>query len=311
MPVLSPLEGFGVVRGGLTLGKLAGHWDFSAVAAVGFAFQMVLLAAYGAGVVALRRRGRRWPKARLGAFVAGVASMVVALNSGVGYFDDASFTDHVAQHLIMMSLGPPLLAMGAPVTLALQSLPRGPKKRLLGLLHSPALRLAVLPGVGLSLMVVTMYAYFMTGIYAYSLTHPLFHDATHLWFVAVGCLYWWPVLSPDPLPRHLGLGAKLALLGVGIPFMSFLGIGIMNMARPISPLGTLAGTHAGGSVLWEFGDMFNVVAIVVLFRRWAKAEEREAARVGRPGAAEARRLAMRAERFGSVAQTLDSPGGSR
>lgn len=282
------------------LSVLLSAWQTGALSVLALAVTCLAGAAYLLGTRKLGRRSRRWSAWRTASFLSGLASIIVVVDSGVASYDTSNFTVHVVQHLVLMSLAPPLMALGAPITLALQSLPRAAKKALLGVVHSRGARLAVFPGVGVTLMLGSMYGYFETPLYAYTVTHPLVHDLFHLEFLVVGCLYWWPAVSADPLPARLGFGAKMASLGIGIPFMSFLGIAIMSMRTPIAPVHTLADTHAGGAVLWAFGDMFNIVAMAVLLYRWAQAEEREGARRGRPGTQEQRRLAMRAARFGDA-----------
>jgi len=69
----------------------------------------------------LSARGRRWPRHRTVAFLAGLAAVDLALQSPVATFTGAYFQAHIIQHLLLMVVAPPLLALGAPSTLLLQT----------------------------------------------------------------------------------------------------------------------------------------------------------------------------------------------
>jgi putative copper resistance protein D len=213
--------------------------------------------------------------------MAGIAAILVAIESGLASYDDINFTAHVVQHLLLMNLAPPLLAMSAPITLALQSSRRETTSAILKVLHSPPARLLIHPLVAGGLMVATMYAYFLTPIYRISIEHVWFHYSTHVAFLTVGCLYWWPIVGSDVLPRRWGYGTKLLLLGAAIPWMSFLGVAITEMAKPIAPEHSLTDTHNGGALLWIASELFTLGFVLKVFFDWAAADTRDAARADR------------------------------
>ena len=253
--------------------------DWPVVAAA--AFEAAAIGWYVVSVRRLSRRARRWSAWRTAAFVCGVLVVVVATQSGLAAYDDTNFTAHVAQHLLLMNLAPPLLAMGAPVTLALQASSRSTTTRLLKILHSPPARLLTHPLLAGGLVVTTMYGYFLTPLYRLSIENTWFHYYTHLHFLLAGCLYWWPIVGVDVLPRRWGHGAKLLLLFASIPWSSFLGVAILEMSTPIAPSYTLADTHTGGGLLWAASELFTVIFMLVVFADWAKADLRQAVRYDR------------------------------
>ena len=271
-----------VRAGAVTFHGLLTAWQTDPLALTALTITLSAGVVYLVGMRRLAHvKGRCWPRWRAAVFLAGLAVIVVAVNSGLASYDDTDFAAHVVQHLLLMSAAPPLLALGAPVTLALQAAPRRAKTPLLKILHSPPLRLLHSPGVPVVVLLGTMYGYFLTPLYPYSLVHPLFHDLTHLGFLAAGCVYWWPIVGADPLPGRLGYPARLGLLVPPIPFDAFLGIAIMTMGRPIAPQNSLGDTHAGGAILWGFGELFTFAALAVIFVQWAAADERRQAREDR------------------------------
>ena len=83
---------------------------------------------YLLGVWTLHSRGDRWPVGRTWAFVVGgVGSFYVATQSGLATYDDTLLSAHMVQHMILSMVVPVFLALGAPVTLALRTLPRRPR----------------------------------------------------------------------------------------------------------------------------------------------------------------------------------------
>src|SRR5581483_11549129 len=88
------------------------------------------LALYGAVYLwAAHRTGSRWPIRRTLAFMAGLLSIVIALESGIDSYDDRLLSVHMVQHMILLMLAPLLLLAGQPALLALKALPSARSRR--------------------------------------------------------------------------------------------------------------------------------------------------------------------------------------
>ena len=61
---------------------------------------------------------------RLAAFLCRNLSVWIAIGSPVEAFDDVSLTVHMVQHLLLMSVAPPLILLGAPALPLLRGLPQ-------------------------------------------------------------------------------------------------------------------------------------------------------------------------------------------
>jgi hypothetical protein len=61
---------------------------------------------------------------RLAAFLAGIGSVWIAIGSPLNAFDDVSLTVHMLQHLLLMTIAPALILLGAPALALLQALPQ-------------------------------------------------------------------------------------------------------------------------------------------------------------------------------------------
>src|ERR1700685_4869135 len=83
------------------------------------------IAIYARGWIRLRATFPKLISAwRLAAFVAGVAGIGLAIGSPLEAFDDVSLTVHMVQHLLLMSVSPPLILLGWPALSLLRCLPK-------------------------------------------------------------------------------------------------------------------------------------------------------------------------------------------
>ncbi|HEX4218619.1 MAG TPA: cytochrome c oxidase assembly protein [Acidimicrobiales bacterium] len=257
-------------------------WQTDWLSLVSLGIETAFAVGYVVFVRRLAARGRPWSPWRTISFVAGILTIVIAVQSGVASYDDSVFDIHVIQHLLLMNVAPILLALGAPVTLVLQAGRRTTQQRVLKVLHHPIIEAITNPVVVLVVFSATMVGYFLTPFYQFSLEHPLLHDLTHLHFLIAGCLYWWLVVGIDPSRWRLSYPMKLGFLAVGIPVGTVLGLGLTQSRVSVAPLfHSLADTRAGGATLWIMGEIFTFVAMGIVVLQWMRADVREAARADR------------------------------
>jgi cytochrome c oxidase assembly factor CtaG len=215
---------------------------------------------------------------------------------------------------------PVFLALGAPVTLALRTLPLPWRTRLVALLHSRFAKFFSFPLVTGILFVATPFTLYFSGWYEATLRHPYLHEVTHLHFILIGCLWFWPLLGIDPVPGRLAYPFRMLAIFVTLPFHAILGLTIMGSNDVIAAdwydsLGRTWGSsplvdqHAAGGILWGAGDLVGFLVFVVLGVQWARASKREAER-------EDRRLdrfealeALEAERAGRAAEAAGGAAG--
>jgi putative copper resistance protein D len=257
----------------------------------------LLLAAgfYVLGVRQLSARGVAWPVGRTIAFLGGgIGVLAVALLSGLAAYDDTLFGAHMIQHMLLQMVAPVFLALGAPVTLALRTLPRRERGWLLALLHSRVARVLTFPLIPWVLFVGSAFALYFSPVYGASLDNDLIHEAVHLHFTAVGCLFFWPMVGIDPVPGRVSHPFRMLLLFATLPFHAFLGIAIMSVtpngagliaADHYVPLRGLHGAvfqqQVAGGALWSSGDLVGLLFIGVVLTQWMRASEREAVREDR------------------------------
>ncbi len=246
---------------------------------------LVLLVVMAAGAwylraeSALAARGRRWSGKRTVSFMAGLVAVDLALQSPVATFSMGYFQAHVIQHLLLMVVAPPLLALGAPMTLALQTSSRKGKVRLLRLLNARPFQLLTHPLPVWSLYYFSMFAFFLTFALGFAMNHMWVMDLVNLAFLGASTLFWWPIVGLDPIPHwQMGHGTRIVSLLIGVPIESFLALALLSSTRPAAPMYTVGSTHAGAAILWIGAELFTFLALIPVFVQWVRFEERSSAR---------------------------------
>lgn len=219
------------------------------------------------------------PVWRLGAFMGGLFSLWIAVGSPLQDFDDELLSIHMVQHILLMSVAPPLILLGAPALPFLHGLPQRLVRGLLG----PILRWAPLKGIGRILThpvfcwlaaTVTLIGWHTPRAFELALRSQFFHEVEHASFFITSLLFWWPVVQPWPsvarwprwsMPLYLFLGtvandvvsAFLALYDRVI-YPSYASLPrLFN----ISPLDDQA---FAGALMWVFGTFVYLVPAVAI-----------------------------------------------
>jgi putative membrane protein len=255
-------------------------------------FLLVAGALYGYGVYRLRKRGDHWPPGRTVAFVVGGLGSIAAVTvTGIEAYDDTLLSVHMVQHMVLAMVGPIFLALGAPVTLALRTMQRKPKRTLLAFLHSRYIRVLTFPLVAFGIFIANPFALYFTGLYKVTLENDWLHELTHIHFIVTGCLFFWPLLGLDPLPNRWPYPGRALLMVLSVPFHTVLGLTIMQdkslLAGDYYPSLHLSWANpwsdqvTAGGILWAGGELVSVTMLGILVIQWMRQSEREARRVDR------------------------------
>ena len=265
------------------------------------ALLVVAPALYGHAVARLHRRGKRWSWRRSASFLAGCVATLLALCSPLAVHDEL-FPVHMVQHLLLGMLAPLLLALSAPVTLTLATVSSRVRRRVVRLLHSRCIRVFAFPPVAALIYVGSMWALYLTPLFAQTLRHPLLHEAMHLHYLVAGCLFMWPLVGLDPMPgpRHAMAPRRRAAVHAWLPCR----VGEADLRRlagrrPCEHPSS-AGNLTGAQIMYYGGDLIDLALLVTFFAQWY-------ADGGRLLAREQRRLARRT-RGPSVAPAASSTG---
>ncbi len=294
MGVLLPLSADPTSLPRFTLGSVFTDWGIDPIP---FVVTIWGAGLYLLGVEILRRRGDRWAPGRTVAFVVlGMGSFLFATSSGLGIYDTTLLSVHMVQHMILSMVVPLSLALGAPVTLALRTLPRKPRRWLLVLLHSRVAKALSFPPLAFALYVASPWALYFSPWYDASLNSAFIHEMMHVHLVLVGTLFFWPLMGIDPVPGRVGYPFRVLLTMMTLPFHAFLGVTIMGQTTLIGgehylalregPMGSwlppvLEDQHVAGGILWATGDLIGVLFFAVLFVQWVRSSLKEGEREDR------------------------------
>jgi cytochrome c oxidase assembly factor CtaG len=217
-------------------------------------------------------------------FSLGTIAMAFALSPWIDRLADASFAAHMAQHVALTLIGPPLVLLGAPLLLA-AGVARPATARAFGrVLHRPAVRVAISPAVALLVFVAVLWGAHFSPLYEAALENEWIHVLEHVAFVTSAFLFWVWVLPSGSLPRPVPYAARLLLLFLAIPQGAFLAIALQSARGVLYPhylaaqsvAQALADQRNAGAVMWLGGGTLLFVAFIAVAAEWA-ARERGAA----------------------------------
>ena len=227
------------------------------------------LALYATGVARLRRRGKNWSSRRSASFLAGWATLLIAVCSPLAAHDE-SFPVHMVQHLLIGMLAPLLFALSAPITLALRALGRAHRRPLVRILHSRAARVLAFPPIGALIYAGSLWTLYLTPLFAQTLRYPLLHEALHMHFLLAGCLFMWPLVGLDPVGSRSSIRVRIGvlLLALGshaalakLIYAGWLGGGLAHTL----PAGDI---HLGAQLMYYGGDVIDLALVVTFFAQW-------------------------------------------
>lgn len=147
------------------------------------------------------------PAWRAVSFFFGLFLLWVALGSPLSAFDERLLTVHMIQHLLLMTIAPPLILLGAPLMPMLHGLPRQFVQAIVG----PLFRWPPIQKVGTVLSrpaicwlaaAAALIAWHIPAAFTLALQSETWHVVEHSSFLAAGFLFWWPVVQPWPSPSR-------------------------------------------------------------------------------------------------------------
>lgn len=222
-----------------------------------------------------QKRLRKWPRMRIVFWVSGTIFSASALVGPLAVLSHENFTWHMAGHLLVGMLGPLLLALGAPVTLLLRTLPVRRARQVSRLLRSRLAGFYIHPITASVLNIGGLWLLYTTGLFTAMHQYLWLHVLIHIHVFAAGYLFTVSMLAVDPISRRFSHAYRtivfiLALAGHGI---------LSKFLYAYPPYGVpVEEARAGAMLMYYGGDTVDLVIIVLLFRGWyLSASPREAA----------------------------------
>ena len=258
------------------------RWEFAPAVTAAVAVA-ALLYLWGAWRVRRDHPARPWPGWRTGMFLGGLAVIVIAIQSGIGSYDDVLFWDHMIQHLMLLMIAPPLLVLGQPFTLLLHA-SRNPlhtwSKRVL---RSRVASFLTWPPFGLALYIVTVVGTHLTSLADVIITNQTVHNAEHVLYLVTGYLFFLPLLGREPIRWRIAYPLRLLILVLAMPVDTFTGLvlgyepkGFPSAGpRPPGSPSPVTDAHWGGALMWIGGDAIMLAFMMVVVLLWSLDERAE------------------------------------
>ncbi|ASY13736.1 cytochrome c oxidase caa3 assembly factor [Candidatus Nanopelagicus hibericus] len=258
-----------------------------------------LVALYIKGVIILTKRGDKWPVGRTIAFALGISAVVFATSGGLGLYSHFAFSNHMMAHMVLGMIAPIGIVLGAPITLALRTLPLGRNQQESGirgvfieLLHSKLSKFYTNPVVALAIFDGSLFALYFTPLFGKLMQGHSGHFFMSLHFLLAGFLFFQVLIGIDPLPRKVPHIAKIVVIFAAMSIHAFFSISVMSATTLLDggyfellqrPWATdlLADQKLGGAIGWAMGEVPILLALLATFMQWLKSDKNEAARIDR------------------------------
>ena len=261
---------------------------------------VLAVALYIKGVIILRNRGDAWPVGRTVAFALGISAIDFATSGGLGVYAMYSFEYHMIAHMTLGMIAPIGLVLGAPITLALRTLPQGrtstesgPRAILIALLHSRIGVLFTNPIIALALFDGSLFVLYFTDLFGTLMATHAGHLLMNVHFILAGFLFFMIIIGVDPSPRRIHHLVRIVILFAAMAIHAFFSISLLATTTLIDKgfyssqnipwLGTgiLDDQRAGGSVSWAMGEIPIILALIATFILWMRDDAKETRRIDR------------------------------
>lgn len=260
------------------------------------------VALYIKGVVVLTKRGDKWPVGRTISFALGISVIDFATSGGLGLYAHFAFSYHMIAHMFLGMIAPIGIVLGAPITLALRTLPqgrttteRGVRGSLISALHSRIGRFFTNPLIALAVFDGSLFALYFTSLFGGMMQSHIGHFFMNFHFIMAGTLFFYVVVGIDPNPRKIPHLVKIVILFAAMSIHAFFSVALMSTTTLIDQgyfaslktpwlLDLLADQNKGGAIGWAMGEIPILLALVATFIQWMRDDSREANRIDKNAA---------------------------
>ena len=228
------------------------------------------------------RLSRAFPDAvspwQLGAFMSGLFSLGVALVSPLAALDHHLLSIHMVEHILLMTVAPPLILLGAPVLVLLHGLPQRFVRPASSLFRWPSMqtlgRILTHPVLCWLAAMVALVAWHVPAVFAVALRSHSWHRVEYACFFVTGLLFWWPVVQPWPtvarwprwcIPLYLFLATlPCDALSAFLAFCDRVVYSSYLFAPRVFNLSPLQDQQCAGALMWACATFIYLIPAVVI-----------------------------------------------
>jgi cytochrome c oxidase assembly factor CtaG len=238
-------------------------------------------ALYVLGGLGMRRsKSTPWQEV---SFLAGLLTIVLALDSPVDFYSEGLFWVHMGQHILLLTIAPPLILLGRPWPRMWRALPIGTRttvgRALAGARWTAPIRALARPLPSWLLFNLTIVMWHVPALYDATLSSQAIHNLEHTMFFFAGLLFWAHVIDPSPLRPRLSYPARAAYV-VGAMLVGWmLAIALVVIPHPLyahyadlvtrpGGISALGDQQIAGGMMWVPGSIAYTVAGLFIVWRW-------------------------------------------
>jgi putative membrane protein len=226
-------------------------------------------------------------------FCGGLLTILIALDTPVDELAQKLLWVHMTQHVLLLLVAPPLLALARPWTRMWRGLPLALRRSVAGYIaRSPsagplrgAARLLKGPVTSAALFIVVLIGWHLPVAYDATLNSAFLHDIEHVSFFAVALLFWTRVIDSSPWRSPLSEPGKVAYLTVALVTSWALAVVIELASAPLyshyadlasrpGGISALTDQQLAAGVMWVPGSVPLLVAILLVVHRWLEPKSR-------------------------------------
>ncbi|MBA4142595.1 MAG: cytochrome c oxidase assembly protein [Nitrosospira sp.] len=259
---------------------------------LGLVLMLVAASAYGSGLIRMWRRagvGRGIRQWQGGCFYLGITALVAALFWPLEALSRSNLWLHMVQHMVLIAVAAPLLALGRPWIPVLLSFPQPSQARILRWWRSLDLpRWLVLPGplAATAIHGVVIWFWHAPGPFNLALANEAIHIIEHVTLFGTALLFWWALLKAGSQADGFGSGAMAAL--ATLMHMGVLGALLTFAPTPLyerfasfslSTLSPLEDQQLAGLIMWIPTSAVYLAAGLALIARGLENARRQASSI--------------------------------
>ena len=222
-------------------------------------------------------------KVRQFLFTLGITLALILLVGPIPHAAIHTFWIHMVQHVGLMMLISPLIVLGSPVRLAINS--RFPliRKVVSALAHNILIRQLFRPQVGFTLFLAILILTHFSPLANVGMVNSNVHSFELILFLLGGFIYYLPVMEGNPTPFHVPYSFRVgSLFAMMLPetmtgFFLYSGNKLLHdIPMSESSMSGMNDQHRGGAIMWAMGMLIDALWIMLAARDWFN-NERELA----------------------------------
>ncbi|MEI7943633.1 MAG: cytochrome c oxidase assembly protein [Actinomycetes bacterium] len=220
------------------------------------------------------------PLWRQGLFYLGITFAFIVLVGPLPHFAVRIFWVHMVQHISLMMLISPMIILGAPMAVAASAPASRSKAFLRGAYRSWLVRSIIKPQIGFGIFLVALFATHFSPLANAGMKNGNVHSLELIIFLVAGLIYYYPLMSGNPMPFYVAHPIRLAsLFGMMVP-ETMTGFFLYSSSRLLHDVPAMAGMNMahsasalndqriGGSLMWSMGMLIDAGWLALTARDW-------------------------------------------